>query len=314
MRAGKRFALFAAIGFLLAGFSVSAQDGLNEPFFLLPQTVYVGDAARLVLPLGTTFSGVQGTVLDGPLPKTRNLVISRVEIENRGGRSRLLVDFTAYAPGIAEFPPIEIASFVFPGLTVNIASILDADLPGNSRVLSPYAPPVPAPGTMGIIYASALGIFLLVLGSAAMGIWGYPWFRRYRKQLRKRRMIRGLFRTVKQFRILLAKDAEAAAVVLDRLNGELRLFLEFFTRRSCASMVPWEFLALNGPDSEYGGPFLSGLFGRCDRLRFGNTRAGSDEVLMILDEVQGFVEACDKPATQDEAAHDEGEGPDWGAE
>jgi hypothetical protein len=305
VRPGFKFlAFFAALVFFTAALPVSGQEDPmpDEPFYLLPQTVYVGDTARLVLPLGTTFSGVQSIVLDRPeqLPGgrdgNRDLVISRVEIENRGGRSRLLVDFTAYAPGLIEFPPIEVAPFVFPGLEVNIASILDTDLPANSRVLSPYAPPVPVPGTMGIIYASALGIFVLILGSAAMGIWGFPWFHRYRKRLLKRRMIRGLSRAVKQFRVLLARDNEAGGMVLDRLNGELRRFLEFFTGRSCAGMVPWEFLAFTGPgqDGQYGGSFLSGLFSRCDRLRFGGGRIDSAGVLVILDEVQGFAEACDR--------------------
>jgi hypothetical protein len=57
-------------------------------------------------------------------------------------------------------------------------------------------------------------------------------------------------------------------------------------------MVPWEFLSLTGPGGEYGS-FLSGLFGRCDRLRFGGGEAGADEALIILDEVQGFAEACE---------------------
>jgi hypothetical protein len=255
----------------------------------------VGDSGRLVLPLGTAFSGVRGIVQASPeqLPKTGDLVISRIEIENIRGRARLLVDFTAYVPGTIQFPPIEIAPFVFPGIEVTIASILDTD-PG-AMVLSPYAPPVPVPGTMGIIYASALGIFVLILLSAALGIWGFPWFRRYRERLQKRRMIRGLSRTVKQLRSLLARDNEAGGTALDRLNGELRRFLEFFTGRPCSSMVPREFLSLTGPDGR--GPFLSGLFSRCDRLRFGAPPAGGAEVcaeaLAILEEVQGFAEAYD---------------------
>jgi hypothetical protein len=175
---------------------------------------------------------------------------------------------------------------------VNIASILDAGPPENSRVLSPYAPPVPVPGTMGIIYAFALGIVVLIMGSAVLGIWGFPWFSRRRRLLKRRRMIRGLFLTVKQLRAALAGDSPACGAVLDRLNGELRHFLEFFTGCPCASMAPGEFLSLTGPGVEYG-PFLSGLFGRCDRLRFGGARACAGEVLTILDEVQGFAETCE---------------------
>jgi hypothetical protein len=292
-KAGK-FALLL----LALAFPAAAQEVVKpvEPFYLLPQTVYVGDSGRLVLPLGATFSGVQGLVLDRPeqLPKARDLVISRVEIENNRERARLLVDFIAYVPGTIQFPPIKIGAFVFPGFEVRIASILDTEESGNSRVLSPYALPVPVPGTMGMIYALALGIFVLVLGSAAVGIWGLPWFRAYCQSLQKRRMIRGLFRTVKHLRIMLAKDTEAGGAVLDTLNGELRRFLEVFTRQPCFSMVPREFLSLTWPDGEYGGPFLSELFGRCDSIRFGNAPADNAEVLTILKEVQGFAGACVK--------------------
>jgi hypothetical protein len=295
--------VFAGLVCFAAAPAVFAQDGSmpQDRYYLLPQTVYVGDAGRLALPLGTTFSGVGGVVLDRPeqLPAGGDLVISRVEIENRGGQARLLVDFTAYVPGTVAFPPIKIGSFVFPGLEVNIASILDAGPPENSRVLSPYAPPVPVPGTMGIIYAFALGIVVLVPGCAALGIWGLPWFFRRRRLLKRRRMIRCLSRTVKQLRAALAGDSPACGAVLDRLNGELRRFLEFLTGCPCASMVPGEFLSLAGPGGEYGS-FLSGLFGRCDRLRFGGGEAGADEALAILDEVQGFAEACEADAFERE--------------
>ena len=276
-----------------AGF---AQDDSRpqDLYYLLPQTVYVGDSGRLVLPLGTTFSGVGAVVLDRPeqLPAGGDLVISRVEIENRGGQARLLVDFTAYVPGVVAFPLIKVGSFVFPGLEVNIASILDAGLPGDSRVLSPYAPPVPVPGTMGMIYAFALGIVVLILGSAVLGIWGFPWFFRFRRLLKRRRMIRALSRAVRELRAAFAGDNLAGGAVLDRLNGELRGFLEFLTGHPCVTMTPGEFLSLTGPGGEYG-PFLSWLFGRCYRLRFGGGPDGG-EVLTILDEVEDFVGACEK--------------------
>jgi hypothetical protein len=268
---------------------------MEDRAYLLPRTVYVGDAARLTLPLGEAFSGAEGAVLDRPeqLPAGKDLVILRAELENRGGEARLLVDFTAYAPGTVLFPPIRIGSFVFPGLKAHIASILDADAPEDARVLSPYAPPVPVPGTMGIIYVFALGLIVLVPGSAALGIWGLPWFLRFRRRRKRRRMILGLSRTVKELRAALAGDGLAADAALDRLNGELRRFLEFLTGRPCVSMSGAEFLSLDGPCGGYG-VFLSGLFGRCDRLRFGGGEVRGGDALAILDEVQGFAEACEK--------------------
>jgi hypothetical protein len=290
------FAVLACFAAVFAAPGVFAQDSPapDGRFYLLPQTLYVGDPGRLVLPLGTIFYPGR-LVLDRPeqLPPGGDLVISRVEIENRGGGARLLVDFIAYVPGAVAFPPIKAGPFVFPGFEVTIASILDAGPPEKSSVLSPYAPPVPAPGTMEIIYACTLGIILLILGSAALGVWGLPWLSRCRRFRKRRKMIRGLSRELRQMQALLAGDVSAGGLVLDRLNGKLRRFLEFFIHYPCASMVPGEFLSLGGQGGEYG-PFLSGLFDRCDRLRFGGIKTGSGEVLAILGEVQGFAETCEK--------------------
>jgi hypothetical protein len=310
--AGRVFAGLVIAGFVWGQTSLGTDpppgdrplaENASEPpdsAYLLPQTVYVGDTGRLVVPLDAAFSAAGNMTLDRPeqLPSPGDLVISRVTLENRGGRARLLVDFTAYVPGPIALLPVKIGPYVFSGLEVHIASILDADTLENSSVLSPYAPPLPVPGTMGIIYAFTLGIIFLVLGSVFLRAWGLPWFLRFRELLKRRRMIRFLFRSVGELRELLAGDDRAGGAALDRLNGDLRRFLEFFTRQPCTSMAPGEFLSLAGPGGKYG-LFLNGLFGRCDGLRFGGGEVSSGEALAILDEVQDFAAAY---AKEEEAA------------
>jgi hypothetical protein len=240
------------------------------------------------------------------LPKMQDLSVLRLEIENRGGRSRLLVDFTAYAPGFLQLPPLEIASFVFTGLEVEIASILDAETgPGGaSRVLSPPAPPLSAPGTMVLIYAALFGIIGFILLSAAMGIWGFPFLRLYRAELKRRRLIRSMEKFLRQLRFDLKDTPEpaedGAAVVLDRLDREFRLFLKAVTGLPCDTMTPPELALLKldfpvqGEGREaapYGGVFLEGLFSRSDLFRFSGGIAPKSAALAILDEVQGFVSA-----------------------
>ncbi|MCL2318550.1 MAG: hypothetical protein FWC45_00570, partial [Treponema sp.] len=62
----------------------------TETPYLLPQTIFVGDSGRLVVPLGQAFSGTEPFVLDTPgsLPGTPQLVIRRIELERRNTGSR----------------------------------------------------------------------------------------------------------------------------------------------------------------------------------------------------------------------------------
>ncbi|GHT78770.1 hypothetical protein FACS1894130_05960 [Spirochaetia bacterium] len=319
IRVVRRIAVLCITGFLLSVSGVFAQESNTRPdaAYLIPQTVFVGDGGRLVFPLGSAFSGVKGEVLDDPdlLPKARDIVISRVELENsksaRTGKPdtpRLLVDFTAYTPGFIELPPIKIAGFTFTGLEVGIASILEAE--GNSRVLSPPAPPLAVPGTMGMIYGTVFGIIVLILGSLFFGTRGLPMLRRYGKRQRRRRMIRSIGKLLKQLRGAVSgtnvPGTEETAAALDRLNGELRLFLESLTGEACRTMVPEEFLTLpplDGPGSEgsearspdslgaqYGGAFFCDVFLRCDAMRFSGRPPERGELAALLDAVQGFVE------------------------
>jgi hypothetical protein len=76
-------------------------------------------------------------------------------------------------------------------------------------------------------------------------------------------------------------------------------------------MAPGEFLSLSGPGGKYG-LFLSGLFGRCDRLRFGGGGVSSGEALAILDEVQDFAAAFAKE--EEEAALAGGQAPSTGTD
>jgi len=80
--------------------------------YLLPQTIFVGDAGRLVVPLGPVFASIEPFVLETPgkLPETPDLVIRRIELERRGAGARLLIDFIPYAPGNLAFPPLELYS------------------------------------------------------------------------------------------------------------------------------------------------------------------------------------------------------------
>ncbi|MDR0602401.1 MAG: hypothetical protein LBG42_08465, partial [Treponema sp.] len=159
---------FLVILFVLSP-ALWAQDALASRAYLVPQTVFVGDRAALVIP-------VEGPPVNAELPlppETGPLVFHRVRMEGGGGEGRVFIEFTAYAPGILALPPVEIPSGFLTGLRVEIASILEKGNEG--RVLSGPAPPLAAPGTGLFIYGTAAGvllIFFFLLGGARA-------FRRY---------------------------------------------------------------------------------------------------------------------------------------
>jgi hypothetical protein len=257
--------------------------------------VFVGDAGRLVLPLGPVFAGVKGAVVEAPeaLPRVKDLVISRIELENRGISPRLLIDFVAYAPGIIDLPPVKIASFTFTDMRVRIASILEAE--GNSPVLSGPAAPLSAPGTPALIYGAVLGGILFFLLLITGLLWGLPWFRLCREEARRRLALRTMDRILRQQRNnLLKRKAGEEKLILMRISSEFRSFLALVTGRNCRALVPREFIGLPLPPSgeeALSGRFLAGIFRDCDTLRFRGGVVEEAAVLGLMDRIKVFVEA-----------------------
>jgi hypothetical protein len=293
---------------LLLRYSGEAQEGegRGDSPYSIPQTIFVGDRGRLVVPLGSAFSGSEGRIFRGPeeLPQSEDLVITQVELERRGGMSRLLIDFQAYAPGIIELPPIEIASYTFTGLELTISSILDAGPQG--KVLSGPTPPLAAPGTAVMIYGTVLGILgfflLLVLGR----IWGLSRLRNLGMRFRRRRRIRAMGKILRRLRSTLLKDRSGPAgggpeaEILGHISREFRVFLGLLCGMNCRAMVPREFLALpsltgspEDHDAVLSGEFLCDIFYRCDTLRFSGAGIKGDEVLDILDDFKRVTDALD---------------------
>ncbi|MDR2519311.1 MAG: hypothetical protein LBD13_07890 [Spirochaetaceae bacterium] len=264
----------------------------QEPAFLIPHTVFVGDSARLVVSLGAGFSSARPFVITAGLPESEELVIHRVELENRGGNPRLFIDFTAFAPGGLPLPPLKLPLSLSDGITIPIASILD----GGSLVLAPPAPPLTVPGTSLLIYgaASLLGIAPLVLAGLrlrAFKVWG--------ASLKRRRLIRRMKKTLKSLRRGASGGEKAAEDALTSVTRGFRAFLSAFTGMRCQAMSAGEFAAMPPLAGETGGEaasplsgaFLRGLFRRCDDLRFQGRGVDKEEVLGILTEIEGFIDA-----------------------
>ncbi|QQO08953.1 hypothetical protein [Breznakiella homolactica] len=284
-------------------------NGSSTVPYLIPQTVFVGDRARLVVPLGSAFSGTEGMVRDIPseLPRARDVEILRVELERRGGAARLLVDFQAYIPGVVELPLIELGTHEFTGLRVHITSILGGD--GDSRILSPAASGASVPGTMAVIYGSIAALIFLAIAVIAVMAWGIPRLGSFQYNMRRAQTVRSLRKTLKKLGEELNKasfSGEAAEKILASLSGEFRRYLSFFAGVNCCSMVPGEFLYLQ-PGAENGETryllrekaFLHDFFRRSDAYRFGGG-AGPADIRAMLEAVREFSAGLEQPGPDTE--------------
>jgi len=313
VRGGAGARSWLAIGFLLLFplCLLPAQDA-SAPF-LLPRTIYVGDTGRLVVPLDGSFAGVQPFVLENPenLPGEPDLLIQRIELDRRGGFSRLLIDFVPFAVGTLPLPALRFAAdseeageyFVeLSGLQVQVASILDPAW----MALSQPAPPLAVPGTGLLIYGSiavALGAFLLAI---AANIWGRRHFRGLWQRRRRRLLLRGILRLLRRLRRegILGKKASPQHC-LARLASGFREFLSAFTGINCRALTAAEFLELPLPRrSAAGSPqpaetalepeFLCRLFRAWDALRFSGRDVEKPDLLEALKQAELFVLALQK--------------------
>jgi hypothetical protein len=234
------------------------------------------------------------------LPDTPELRIRRLELERRGGSSRLLIDFIPYAPGLLYLPALEVLApgedteaLVVTGLEVQVASILSP----SQMTLSEPASPVAVPGTSFLIYGTMLILLLLLCLGIGISLWGRRNFKELLEHFQRRRLIRAMakfLRCLRQECSLEKKGNEGYYLTL--LSGEFREFLSLFTGINCRSLTPGEFLAL--PLSQkalvLGPVYLSWLFKTWDTLRFSGNGMEMADILEALDEIERLIQALDK--------------------
>ncbi|MDR2485439.1 MAG: hypothetical protein LBD55_08595 [Treponema sp.] len=297
---------------------IGSQEQMDNPGadapYLIPQTVFVGDRARLVIPLGSGFHDSESIVISKPeeLPVSKDLLIHRIELERRGGNARVFIDFTAFAPGSIALPSLKLPALepfflLSGGIAVPIASILE----GGSPVLSDPVPPLALPGTTLLIYGAMAFLFLLLLLGIGVKFWSKDILAIWGMRLRRRRLIRLMRKFLRNVRNDLIDDAPGGIGeerILTCVSVEFRVFLSVFTGMHCRAMAAGEFIhvppfagsgheACKTEDSEetsqtvLSGTFLRGLFLRCDTLRFRGTGIVRGELAGILDEIQQFIDA-----------------------
>jgi len=303
--------LFIILIFPSLVFGQSSSSRTDTPF-LLPQTIFVGDSGRLVVPLGQAYTAVEPFVLDTPemLSETPELLIKRIELERRGGSSRLLIDFIPYVPGLVTFPSLDYITFVtrpsgvpLPAITeleVHVASILNP----SEMTLSNPATPLAVPGTSFLVYGTLTLVFLFIFLGVGGSLWGRRHFRELWERLRRRHLLRVMTNFLQRLRKeSLYKGKESPGYYLSLLSGELREFLSHFTGVNCRSLTAGEFLDLSlgyenaeAPEDErlLNPFFLCSLFRNWDILRFSGRGVDRVELFLALKETGDFIAALDR--------------------
>jgi hypothetical protein len=221
-------------------------------------------------------------------------------------RGQLLIDFTPFAPGELELPPIKVPQL--PGLSlegcrVSVASVLGPEGQNDGvLVLSGPAPPLAVPGTALLIYGSSSLIILVLLLLLGLGIWGRPYLAKLMEARRRGRLIRLMGNIGRDLREKI--PGASAHAILGVLSVEFRAFLGYFfdgeSGRNCRAMTAEEFSALAplfSPREELQpvSPVSLGNFFRClDRLRFSGEAASGPEISALLDQIDGILRAMEK--------------------
>ena len=258
--------------------------------FQIPQSVYVGDRAVLVLPL-PEYKGAD-IEADAGILSSEELVLHRIAIENRQGHSRLVVEFTAYVTGNLYIPAFELAGMRFNTLQIEISSVLEEGAPA---VLSEFAGPVLMHGT-GFFIFSVIAIFvLLIISIIWFRIKGRFLFSKWFSEQKLLRLIKAMRKSEKRIRKALNSGTDKQ-FILDRISSELRLFLSLFTGINCRSMIPCEFeqmaenvfLAACAP--VFPADFLIRFFVQCDKIRFSIEEINTADILNLLCEMRNFLD------------------------
>jgi len=298
----RKILCFSCFLFLIP-YSLFAQQ--NSPF-LVPRQIYVGDPATLVVPLPPALQNNPDMILtkkdylsnESIFPSHESLEIYKITLEKRTAGSRLLIEFTAFAPGVIEFPLIEIGGEAFSGLSVKVNSLLENN---PERLLAGSASVLAMPGTALMLYGSLTALIVVIL----LGLWfifkGRVVLNQLREKWKRYRLYAGMYKTEKRLSRALAKGADKR-IILDKLSFEFREFLTILTGKNCLSMTAQDFMRefvsefSNTPDSFKldESAFLGKFFGRCDKLRFSGGDIEAKDIEKLLEDLKEFIEAKDK--------------------
>jgi hypothetical protein len=279
----KKHFIFALTLFILTAALTSAQDEA----YLIPRLIHVGDPAVLIVPLQPSAGDAADIVMTSGFPQNENIDIHRIILERRLSGGRLLIEFTAFVPGVLRLPDFEIGGERFPGLSVTVNSVIGA---GSAPVLSGPASSLAMPGTAFLLYGSLfIFVFLLLLA-----VWflfkGRVFLRELYKKYKRRLLFSSMKKTEKRLQKALLKGADKR-LILDDISLKFREFLGVFTESNCLAMTAAEFADL--PSGQFSPDFsllsLGNFFRLCDEFRFSGADVSSQNIQRLLGDMRNFL-------------------------
>jgi hypothetical protein len=275
--------LFVLVLFILTAVQARAQDDA----YLIPRMIYVGDPAVLIVPQQPSSGDSEDIVLTSGFPQDMNIDIHRIILERRLSGGRLLIEFTAFVPGVLQLPDFEIGGESFSDLTVTVNSLFSG---GSAPVLSGPASSLSMPGTAFLLYGS-LSIFVFLL---LLTIWflfkGRVFLRELFKKHKRRLLFYSMKKTEKRLQKALSKGVDKR-VILNEISLKFREFLSVFTESNCLSMTAAEFESLPAKQfpSDFKFPSLGNFFRLCDEFRFSGVNVSSQDITRLLDDMRSFL-------------------------
>jgi len=278
--------------------NINALYAQSSSVYQIPRQIFVGDQAVLIMPLPSASINSPDIILTGSsLPLNEDIDFHRITLERRTTGSRLIIEFTAFIPGVLELPVIEIGEEYFAPLYVTINSILDGR---SDRALSGAASTLAMPGTALMLFGSMAALVLFLLLIIWFCVKGRIILRGLHVKWKRFRLFSGIRKTEKRLRRTVEKGADKR-IILDKLSDETRNFLSILTGINCRVMtareiadefkkLPAESLIIQDDNSFFFGNF----FRRCDELRFSGTLVSSDDILQLLTFLRSYINALEK--------------------
>ena len=277
-----------------------AQQAYAQPYaqqanaYLIPRQIFVGDPAVFVMPL-PAYSQNENIIITpdtgaASFPRDANIDFHKIILEKRTTGSRLMIEFTAFAPGTLEFPVIEIGGEYFSGLSITINSLIDTKTP---PVLSGAASVLAMPGTAIMLYGVMAALIIFIL----LAIWfvfkGRAILRELEKRWKRSRLFIFMRYKERRFQKAAAKGVNKRAI-LDKLSDEFREFLSILTGKNCRSMTSREFI--QNFENKEDGMFLAQYFRKCDDLRFSGAEIEAQDLTQLLDDLRAFIDRMEYAA------------------
>ncbi|MDR0443798.1 MAG: hypothetical protein LBH44_10360 [Treponema sp.] len=276
--------------FILTCAVINAQNSA----YLIPRIVYVGDPAAMILPLPGYVHDSADIILTNGFPQDNDIDFHRIILERRASGGRLLIEFTAFAPGHLKLPVIEIGGEYFFDLSVTISSVIDSRV--SELELSGAAAPLAAPGTSFLIYGTMAGIVLLLLLTLWFALRGRRYLREWIAKWRFSRLFISMRKIERHLYKTLLKGGKTREI-LDRLSEEFRTFLSYLTENNCRAMTAVELETLPLEQTfkqETNSGFLGKFFRRCDELRFSGETVNGEDITPLLADLRLFLDTVEK--------------------